>query len=85
MSISSTEQGTEWSVNYMLMDSSTSEIQAFKGWPDFCITENTVGAGVMLVSIGEVQSHGDCLSQLGNFCFDSLPSTNWVFDIVLFF
>ena len=65
MSTSSTEQGTEWSMNYTLMDTSTSEIKSFQGWPDFCITKNTVGAGVMLVSIGEVQSHVDCLSQLG--------------------
>ena len=45
MSICSTEQGTEWSVNYMLIDSVTLEIQSFRGWPDFCITENTVGVG----------------------------------------
>ena len=76
MSITSTEQGTEWSVNYMLMDSSTSEIQAFRGWPDFCITENTVGAGVMLVSIGEVQSHGDCLSQLGKYTIGQFRARN---------
>ena len=70
MSITSTEQGTEWSVNYMLMDSSTSEIQAFRGWPDFCITENTVGAGVMLVSIGEVQS------QLGKYTIGQFRAQN---------
>ena len=65
ISISWTAQGTEWAVSYVLMDIHTSEKQAFKGWPDFCLTKDTVGAGIVLIIIGEAESQGDFLSQLG--------------------
>ena len=42
INICCTEQGTEWSVNCMLIDPVTSETQAFRGWPDFCLSESTV-------------------------------------------
>ena len=64
-SIFATEQGTQYSVNFVLSDTITSETQSFRGWPDFCITEKTMGAGVLLVSVGEMESNKDCLSQLG--------------------
>ena len=63
-SISATEKGTEYSVNFVLCDTITSEKQSFRGWPDFCITEETFGAGVLLV-VGEMESKETCLSQLG--------------------
>ena len=63
--VSATEQGTDYTVNFVLCDTVTSEKQSFRGWPDFCITEQTLGAGTLLVSIGEMESKGDCLSQVG--------------------
>ena len=63
--ISATEKGTDYSVNFVLCDITTSEKQSFQGWPDFCITEKTLGAGVLLVSVGEMESKANCLSQLG--------------------
>ena len=63
--VSSTEHGTEWTVNFMLMDIGTSEFFSFR--PDFCLTDKTVGAGVMLITIGELESRlGDCFAQLGS-------------------
>ena len=55
-SIFATEQGTQYTVNFILIDTVTSEKQSFHGWPDFCITEKSMGAGVLLVSIGEMES-----------------------------
>ena len=69
-----TEQCMEWSINYLLMDTTTSETQAFRGWPDFCLTEKTVGVGVMHITIGEMESHGDCLSQLGIYTIGQFKS-----------
>ena len=63
--VSATEQGTDYTVNFVLCDTVTSEKQSFRDWPDFCITEQTLGAGTLLVSIGEMESKGDCLSQVG--------------------
>ena len=65
ITISWAAQGTEFAVSYVLMDTHTSEKQAFKGWPDFCLTKDAVGAGIVLVIIGEVESQGDFFSQLG--------------------
>ena len=64
-SIKPTEQGTKFSVNYFLLDTVTSQRQLFKGWPDFCLTNKSMGAGVVLVSVGEIESKGDCLLQCG--------------------
>ena len=63
--IKPTEQGTEYSVSYILIDTATSEKQSFRGWPDFCLTDKDMGPGVTLVSVGEVESNDDCLAQLG--------------------
>ena len=54
----------ECSVNYILIDTATMERQSFQGWPDFYLTDKCMGAGVMLVSMGEIESKGDCLFQL---------------------
>ena len=61
--IKPTEQGTPYRVNYILIDTETAEEQNFRGWPDFCVTQKSTGA--VLVSVGEVESNENCLSQLG--------------------
>ena len=38
-------QGTRYTVNFILIDTVTSEKQSFRGWPDFCITEKSLGGG----------------------------------------
>ena len=63
--IKPTEQGTEYSVSYILIDTATAEKQSFQGWPGFCLTDKFMGAGVTLVSVGEIESKEDCLAQLG--------------------
>ena len=63
--IQPTEQGSEYSVSYILIDTATAEKQLFQGWPDFSLTDKHMGAGVSLISVGEVQSKEDRLVQLG--------------------
>ena len=63
--IKPTEQGTPYRLNYILIDTVTAEDQNFRGWPDFCVTQKSTGAGMVLVSVGEVESNENCLSQLG--------------------
>ena len=38
-------KGTRYTVNFILIDTVTSEKQSFRGWPDFCITEKSMGGG----------------------------------------
>ena len=63
--IKPTEQGTPYRVNYILIDTVTAEEQNFRGWPGFCVTQKSTGAGMVLVSVGEVESNENSLSQLG--------------------
>ena len=66
--VTSTEMGTEWVVNFVLMDTATSEKISFRGWGDFCICHQEVNAGAdqLLVTVGEVESKGtDTLAKLG--------------------
>ena len=60
--IQPTGQGTEYSVSYILIDTATVEKQLFQGWPDFSLTDKHMGAGVSLISVGEVESMEGCLA-----------------------
>ena len=57
--IKTMEQGTE----YFNRLHHSRERQTFRGWADICLANKSMGAGVF--SIGEIESKGDCLSQLG--------------------
>ena len=51
-----TEQGTPYAVSYMLIDPGTSSRCSFAGWPDFIVGKGNVGAEIILLCVGEVQS-----------------------------
>ena len=56
--------GSEWTVSFVLLHN-TDEC-SFKGYPDFLICKDSIGARVMVVSCGEMQSDGkDPILQVG--------------------
>lgn len=56
--------GTEWGVSFVLFSNGTPS--SFRGYPDFVIMQEGVGARVVLVTVGETQSNAkDSVPQAG--------------------
>ena len=70
MTVTPTERGTNWNVDFVLLDIAASEMisHGFRGWGDFsiCHQERNAGAEELLVAVGEVESQGkDTVAKLG--------------------
>ena len=72
-----TENGTPFAVSYVLVDPVTSNKYSFSGWPDFVIAKQSVGAGLLLIALGEVESRrNDATAQLGIYAIGELQKQN---------
>ena len=69
--------GTPYTVSYILVDPDTSNEYSFSGWPDFVIAKRSVGAGLLLIALGEMESQrNDAAAQLRIYAIGEFQKEN---------